>query len=229
MRTIWRQWWRLGGALGIAFVAVFIVGVALQSAPPLVDDPIDEIREDWVNDGRQYLVADYLLGLSFALFYVPFLALLRELLGRAEGGVTLGSRIAFIGGILIMAWAAWSSVFWGTLAFGDFAETASDETLRMLMTLDYYAVAGMPFSFVAFVGGTSLVIALTGVLWRWLAYLGALEVVLSILAPLSIFSESSDSLFDTVYTASFLLLVVWILLVGIAMVSRRSEPAPAVS
>jgi len=229
MRTIWRQWWRLGGALGIAFVAIFIVGVVLQSEPPLFDDPIDEIREDWVNDGQQYLVADYLLGVSFALLYVPFLAALRELLGRAEGGATLGSRIAFIGGILLMAWAAWSSTFWGVLAFGDFAETASDETLRTLMTLDYYAVAGMPFSFVVFVGGTSLVIALTGVLWRWLAYLGALEVVLSILAPLSILSARSDSLFDTIYVGSFLLLVLWILLVAIAMVARRSEPAPAVA
>lgn len=229
MPAILRQWWRLGGALGIAFVVVFIVGVVLQSEPPLFDDPIDEIRDDWVSGGQQYLVADYILGVSFALLYVPFLATLRGLLGRAEGGVNVWSRVSFIGGILIMAWAAWSSVFWGTLAFGDFAETASDETLQLLMVLDYYAVSGMPFTFVVFVGGTSLVIALTGVLWRWLAYLGAIEVVLAILAPLSIFSANTSSLFDTIYFLAFLLLLLWILLVGIAMVLRRSEPAPAMS
>ena len=227
MPKLWQQWWRLGGIAGIAFVVVFVVGVALQSAPPLVDDPIDEIRADWVNDGQRYLLADYLLGLAFALFYIPFIAAVGEMLGRAEGGGKLWSRVAFIGGLIIMLWGAWTSIFWGALAFGDFAETASDDTLQTLMALDYYAVAGMPLAFMVFIGATTLVIAQTGILRRWLIIVGALETVLAALAPLAIFSASSSSFFDFIYLIAFLILPLWILLVGILMVRTRDEPVLA--
>ena len=227
MSKFWRQWWRLGGAAGIVFVVVFVVGVALQSEPPVFDDPVDEIRADWVNDGQQYLVADYILGLAFALLYVPFIATLSELLGRAEGGPRIWSRVAFIGGLIIMLWGAWSSVFWGALAFGDFAATASDETLQTLMALDYYAVMGMPLAFMVFIGGTTLVIAQTGIFRRWLVIVGAIESVLAALAPLAIFSASSSSFFDVIYLIAFLLLPIWILILGILMVRLRAEPAPA--
>jgi hypothetical protein len=66
-----REWWRLGGVAAILFVVVFVVGVAMQSAPPLVDDPIEEIREDWVAGGQQYLVAGYVLGLGFVILLHP--------------------------------------------------------------------------------------------------------------------------------------------------------------
>jgi len=75
-----------------------------------------------------------------------------------------------------------------------------------------------------FIGAASIVIARTGVLWRWLAYLGAIEVVLSLLAPLAILSAGTDSVFDVVYLLAFLGFALWILLVGIAMVTRREEP-----
>jgi hypothetical protein len=121
-----RQWWRLGGLAAILFVAVFVVGVALQDAPPLVDDPVDEIRRDWVEGGQQYLVAGYVLGLGFVLFYIPFMLVLRSLLGRAEGGIELWSRASLVGAFTTLLWGIWSGMFWGALAFGDFAATASD-------------------------------------------------------------------------------------------------------
>lgn len=222
-----RQWWRLGGLAGVLFVAVFVVGVALQDAPPLVDDSVDEIRKDWVDGGQQYLVAGYVLGLGFVFFYIPFMLVLRVLLGRAEGGIELWSRASLVGAFTTLLWGIWSGMFWGALAFGDFAATASDETLRTLSVLDYYAVSGMPLAFAVLVGASSIVIARTGVLWRWLAYLGAVEVVLSLVAPLAVLSTNTDSVFDLVFLAAFLGFVLWILLVGIGMLARREEPGAA--
>ncbi len=224
MRGIARQWWSLGGIAAILFVVVFVVGVALQAGPPLADDPVDEIRRDWVEGGQQYLVASYVLGLGFVFFYIPFMLVLRALLGRAEGGIELWSRASLVGAFTTLLWGTWSGMFWGALAFGDFAATASDETLRTLSVLDYYAVSGTPLAFAVFVGATSIVIARTRVLWRWLAYLGAIEVLLALLAPLSIFSAETDSFFDVVFLIAFLGFTLWILLVGIAMVSKRDEP-----
>jgi hypothetical protein len=95
-------------------------------------------------------------------------------------------------------------MFWGTLAFGDFAETASDDTLRTLSVLDYYAVSGQTLAFAVFVGASSIVIARTGVLGRWLAYLGGIEVVLSLVAPLYVLSADTDSVFDVLLLIAFL-------------------------
>ena len=224
MEQLWSMWWRLGGLAAILFVAVFIVGVGLQNAPPLFDDPIEEVRADWVNDGQLYLVADYVLGLAFVFFYVPFIVALRGLLGWAEGSVEMWSRVSFVGAFAFLIWSASAGVFWGTLAYGDFAETASDETLRTLMALDYYATAGMPFTWVVFVGATSLVVWRTRILWSWLVYLGLVEVVLAVIAPLEILTEGSESLLDFVYLLAFFGIVLWILCVGIAMLTRKELP-----
>ena len=225
MGGVWTQWWRLGGLAAILFVVTFIVGVALQSEPPLFDDPIDEVRADWASDGQTYLAADYVLGLAFVFFYIPFIVALRELLGRVEGRSYMWPRVAFIGALFFMLWAASASVFWGALAFGDFAETASDETLRTLMVLDYYAVSGMPFTWVVFVGATTIVIWQTHVFSSWLIYLGLLESILAVLAPLAIFSANSDSFFDLIYFIAFFGVLLWILVIGIAMLRRQEEPA----
>jgi hypothetical protein len=149
---------------------------------------------------------------------------LRSLLGRAEVGIELWSRAALVGAFSTLLWGIWSGMFWGTLAFGDFAETASDDTLRTLSVLDYYAVSGQTLAFAVFVGASSIVIARTGVLGRWLAYLGGIEVVLSLVAPLYVLSADTDSVFDVLLLIAFLGFALWILLIGIAMVSKRDEP-----
>lgn len=60
------QWWRLGGILGIGFIILFFVGgFALQGESPSYDDPITEVREYFTEDGDQYLIGDYILGLGF--------------------------------------------------------------------------------------------------------------------------------------------------------------------
>ena len=216
-------WWRTGGGAAIGFVIVFIAGVALQTAPPLMDDPVDEMRADWAADGQRYLVASYLLGLAFVVFFIPFVVALRGLLGRVEGGIEFWSRTMLFGAIATVLWSAWSSIFWGALAFGDFASEASDETLRTLSVLDYSAVSGAPFAFAVFVGAASVVIAATAIVPRWIAGLGAVEFVVSVVAPLSILTESSESFLDVVYLVSFLLLPLWILVMGVAMLHRASK------
>ena len=208
----------------MGFVVLFVVGVIVQGEPPLVDDSVEEIRRDWVADGQQYLVASYILGLAFVFLFIPFVVTLRTLLGQAEASIQLWSRVSMIGAVATILWSAWSGIFWGALAFGDFAETASDETLRTLTVLDYSAVAGATFAFAVFVGAASIVIARTGVLWRWLGYLGALATILSIIAPLAILTSTSDGALDAIYLAAFLLFPLWILLVGIAMLRHRPAP-----
>jgi hypothetical protein len=227
MPDLFRHWWRLGGASGVVFVALAVTGVVIQHGVVAYDDPVDEIRDFWAESGQRYLIGDYVLGLGFTLFYIPFFVALSALLRRAEGGDGIAARVTFVGALASMLWSVSASVFWGALAFGDFAATASDETLQTLMTLDHYATAGQPFAFAVFIGAASHVIYRKRVLWRWLAYLGAVIAVASLLAPLGILTESSEDLWELFYTIGFLGFALWILLAAIAMAALRALPANA--
>src|SRR5687767_2334768 len=113
-----RQWWRLGGALGIAFVVVFtICGFVFESESPMHTDDIADIRAYWEEDGDTYLLGGYLIGLASVLLYLPFLCALRAFLGTAEGGPQLWSRVAFAAGIIFLIMAATAEAAWTTLAF----------------------------------------------------------------------------------------------------------------
>jgi hypothetical protein len=217
MPDLFRTWWRLGGVSGGLFVVLSVAGVVVQHGVPAYSDSLEEIREFWVESGQRYLVGDYLLGLAFTLFYIPFFVTLTALLRRAEGDPGIASTVAFIGAIAALLWSVSASVFWGTLAFADFAQTASDETLRTLTALDVYATSGQPFTFAVFIGAASYVIYRRRILWRWLAYPGVVVAVSSLLAPLGILTESSEDVWELFYTVAFLGFALWILLASVAM------------
>ncbi len=216
-----RHWWRLGGAAGIVFVVLFAVGlVAFQFDVPLYDDPIEDIRAYWVDDGQQYLVGNYLIAVGFAFFFLPFIASLRAVLGRAEGGAQVFSRVTFAAGFLFLIWGAMSSFFWGTLAFGNFAAETNEETIRTLMHLDLYAFSGIGLAVAILALASSLVIAQR----RWLAIPGVITGVLGTLSPLRTLSAESDSFFAILWLAMFPAILLYILLVSIAMLMSKEEP-----
>src|SRR3990172_6427352 len=77
------KWWRVGGMAGILFLITFIVAIMLEGEPPSFDDPVNKIRDWFADNGKQFLVAEYLIGLAFTLFFLPFLASLRGVLASA--------------------------------------------------------------------------------------------------------------------------------------------------
>jgi hypothetical protein len=140
-----RRWWTAGGISGLLFVIILIVvGAGIQGGAPVYDEGVDEIRAYWVDDGGSYLTGDYILGLAFFLLYIPYLVALRTLLGNAEGGSQICSRIAFVGGLMVIVLAATAAVSWTTLALA--AEQLSDESIMLLSYVDLaaYNAASLP-------------------------------------------------------------------------------------
>jgi hypothetical protein len=230
MNGLTREWWRLGGAFGIAFVILFIVGIVVQEAatgtPPSFDDPISEIRSYWEAEGQGYLAADYIFALAFLLVFLPFLAALRGLLGAAEGGGQLFSRTALLGGLLAVAITGGAATSWSALALG--AENLDDSALSALMYVDAAAWNLVPLAFGVLVLASSIVIFSTGVVWRWLAILGAIVGVIAVISPLWILDGDPEGLLGALGFISFIGLAVWLLLTSIAMVLRREAPVVAV-
>jgi len=217
------QYWRVGGVCGILFLVLFIIGAIIQGdEAPMFDDPVEEIRAYWVDEGNSYLLGDYFIGLGFILFYVPFLSALRSLLGAAEGGMQMWSRVVFAGGILMLALAAAAGASWTTLAWGDVAENASDETIQTLMWLDVGATHFIPAGMAILALPAALVILRTKVLPIWLGGLTLIFGVLAVLSMLAILSDDPDDSFGWI---SFPAMGIWILVTSIVLVTKKDTSA----
>jgi hypothetical protein len=220
------QWWRVGGACGILFVVFFIVGGALSGGEaPAYDDPPEEIRAYWVDEGQNFLTGDYIIGLGFILFFFPFLSALTSVLAAGEGNSRMWSRLVFGGGVLFLALAAAQGVFWTTLAFGDVAENLSDESLTLLMTLDIGAAHFPPAAIAIMVLPAALVILLYRPLPIWLGILTLIEGILGLLGPLGTLADNPN---DSVL--SFLAwpgLGIWILITSIVLLMKKEAPVAA--
>ena len=228
MGNLNREWWRLGGFFGVAFVVMFIVAIVVQQAiagePPSYDDPVQEIRTYWEDEGDGYLVGDYLFGLTYLVLFLPFLAALRGMLGVAEGGGQVFARTAMLAGLLGIAASVAAAAFWTTLAFA--ADNLSDDTLTTLMYLDAAAWSWVPMPFGVLLLAASYVIFTSSILWKWLAILGFILGIAAILSPLWLIDGDMDGPLGILGFIAFLGLAVWILATSIGMIMRKVEPVP---
>ena len=217
-----RSWWRLGGMLGIAFVAVWLLKMLGTGVTPPYDDPIGEIRAYWEDDGRRYLIVQYFGLLSMVIFLLPYMVALTTLLGRAESGAQMWSRVSLAGGVCLVAITIAINSIWTSLAMG--ADAISDDGMRTLMYLDAAAFYIGVFPFAVFVAAAALVIVATGAMRRWPGYVGLADGIALFLALLVVLEKHSESPFGIV---AFLALVVgaaWIVATGVVMLRLRDEP-----
>ena len=222
------KWWRVGGVAGILFLIMFIVGIVVRGEPPTFDDPVDEIRDWFTDNGEQYLIGDYLITLGFIFFFLPFLASLRGLLASAEGGPAVWSRVAFAGGLVFLILGAVASSFWGTLAYSfGVVEEGEEGTIKTLMYLDQVGFTGAFMAVIPLVLGASLVTLRTGVLWRWLPLLALVVIVFVVIAGASTLTSDPDGALGGIGFIGFPFFGLWVLLVSVNMILKREAPAAA--
>jgi hypothetical protein len=230
MEGLVRQWWRLGGLLGIGYVIIFLIAiVAIQGETPMLHDSIDEIRQYFGEDGQQYLIGDYLAGLGFILFFLPFVAILRAFLGYAEGPPAVLSRIALVGGLTAIVLGGAGAFSWGALALGAADDPEVDDAaIRTLMYMSSYSFALLPLAGALFLLPASAVIWRTAVVWRWLALLGLLVAVVGIVGSAWPIDGDDEGPLAVLGFVALIGLNLWVLLTSIAMVMKRELPAEAV-
>lgn len=229
INALWRQWWRVGGAFGIGFVVLFIIGpIILAGSTPHRDDSIEEIRRYFADDGDVYLAGDYIAGIAFLLFFLPYVVTLRWLLGSGEGWPPIWSWLTVVGGITGAVLGGAGSVFWGALAVGAATNPeVEDSSIRTLMELDAYArsvLVWLPGAL--FVGAASFVVWRTGVLWRWLAILGLLAAALLLIGAAWTIDGDEEGFFAICGQIGSIGTALWILISSIGMLLRAEEPAP---
>jgi hypothetical protein len=159
------NWQRTTGAFGIGWIVLFALGgIALQGQPPAYDAPINEVRDFFVTHGDRYLWGDYIAGLAFVLCLLPFVVGLRSVLGAAEGGPQIASRLVLVGGVATVVVGDAATAFLDALALHGEPAELPDTTVRLLLELDAVAIAaiGLPMALTA--------IAAAAVIWRSLVF-----------------------------------------------------------
>jgi hypothetical protein len=223
-RTV--DWGRAGGVLGIGWVVLFFVGVViLQGDTPVRSDSIDEIREFFVDDGTQYLRGDYLAGIAFTLFFVPFIIVLRRVLSAAGGWAELLATVAFYGGLIAVIWGGAASFFWGALALGAENPELDDSSVRLLMELDAYAFSGLLFPIGLFMGAAGLSIWLSGILWRWLGIIGIIGFVGSFIGGAWPVDGDDEGAIAAFGIAGFVGIMLFVLIASIGLLMKRDSLA----
>ena len=218
------SWWRLGGMLGIAFVASWLLKMVGTGVTPPYDDPIGEIRAYWQDDGQRYLVVQYLSLLALVVLLLPYMVALTTMLGRAEADPKLWSRTSLVGAVCFVAVTIAANSIWTALAIG--ADAISDDGMRTLMYLDAAAFYIGVFPLAVFVTAGSLVIVATGVMRKWIGYVGLADGIALFAAPLTVLEEGSDGPLGLFYFLSLVGGAAWIVATGVSMARRREEPGP---
>lgn len=202
---------RLAPLTGVAFVVLFVAAFVITGETPDVDDPVDKVREYWVdNDAENIWGAAFILWGS--VFAVWFGASLRTALRRIEGEPGRLSGLVFAGWIVLAVGALAFAGF--SFAAGDVADEAEvgDEVIQTLSILnsDFFAIlsGGLAIAMLA----SGIAVLRHGGIPRWLGYL-ALLLGIAAVTPIGFFS--------------FLVTGIWVLIVSVLL--YQGETAPTAS
>jgi hypothetical protein len=212
-----RQLERWAPLAGIIFVVLMFVGTFFVADVPNPDAAQQQLAT-YLADGGNHtrnLIGAYVWVLG-ALAFLWFVTHLRSVLRRAEGGAGTLSNLAFGAGVIYSALMMTSAVAFAAVAYavGLRGATVSDpDFVKVLPQMAWMLLLlGAGFAGLLLVLTASILSFRTGVLPRWLAWLG---VVVAIVL-----------LFDVLYV-NIVPLLVWVLAASIVLLMRRQETATA--
>jgi len=185
----------------------------------MVDDDAASISAFFSDSGdsNRYLMADWLIGVAFVLFFLPFVSALRSFLGAADPSGGAWARFSFAGGLLILVGGLASSLAYGSLAVAQ-TEGLDDSTLLFARGMTAYGFgSSVPLGIAALIGPASLIILASGVLWHWLGFFGLVVALLNLFGALWLVGGDQESLIGLLGLLGFVGFGVWTIAASIGM------------
>jgi hypothetical protein len=166
----WTKWSPLSGLVSVVFWVVVLILVG-DGAGDLDREILAYYGDD---SNRNQEIATFFLILAASLFFLWFLAELRQRLLAAEGGPSHMTALAFSSGLLTTVLLLTANVFFVATAFatGDDHFRLDPNTHRLISNIGYgLFVSALTISFVLILV-TSILAVRAGALPRWLGWLG---------------------------------------------------------
>jgi hypothetical protein len=222
------QWWRIAGVAGIFWIVMFIVGgVFLQGDTPDSTKTIAEMRSYFATDSGKYLVGDYIITLGFVFGLVPFVVGLRWVLGSTEDGPPFLSWIMVAGGVILTALGGATTFALGSLAIAAKNNVQLDDsTIQVLVLASAYSFATGQIAIALFVGSAGLLVARSGIIWRWSGYIALLAAVGLVIGGAWPIDGDEHSIVSAFGLFGFAGVGIWALITSIALIVRK-EPPPS--
>lgn len=224
-------WWRSTGCFGLAWFVLFAFGaIFLQSEPPASDQPLDDIRAFFAMGADRYLIGDYIAGLAFVLCFLPFIAGVQSVLGDAEGGPRIASRLVFAGGLTTVVVGGGATSFLDAIALGGAATSLDDSTIRGLLNANAVAIAAIGPAMALTTFAAAVAIWRTSVLWRWLAPLGVLSGLLHLVGALYVVPNDGSEILFLVRFGGLISFSLFVVLTSINLIkgqAKHTRPTPS--
>lgn len=211
----------IGGVCGLLAIVFSIGGFSLIGAAGLAVEggaPRDEVTEALADANADLALAGIYIDTLGSLFFVLFLAALWRVFGRAEGeGGWLAVGILVAGVLTIAAGLGDKGAFYAILI-------RADDGLDPDVAAGLYSSASGFFNIARAFGGLfallgAIAVWRTGVLGRWMGWVGLVSGVVGIasaVAPESSLAQSAFPFFP-----------LWIAAVSISLIVRRERPSEA--
>jgi hypothetical protein len=216
---------RLGGILGIGFLVLFIVCIALQGDAPMANESVDDIRSFYVDNQDQYLITDFVTGIALLFLFLPFAACLQSILARAEGDPGICSRLVLAGAIVTLAVGGAASISAGALAMGASDEALDDSSFKLMAYASDYGFASLGFGFALTALSAGIVMASTGAVAKWAGYLGLLAAVLNVIGPAWVIDGDPEGALGFIAVIGYLVFAIWILATSIMLLRQPQASA----
>jgi len=220
------SWRKVTGASGVTFVVLFLVSLIIAGERPALDDSGAELRQ-WFEDNESVVAWITWSGaLSFALFFLLFASGLRSILGPADAeNEGVWARLSFAGAVALVAIGGAGSAFWAVLAQEDVLSVASDDTVKTLAAFDSIIFgAVVPWGVAVFLIGASVVILQSGVMAKWLGWLGLLASLVIAIGTLWPFTGDEAGFLGLLTIIGMISFLVWTLGASITMIRSDSTP-----
>ena len=209
---------RIGGIAGIVFgLGAFLALMLLGGDQPLASDPIGDIRSFAIDNDTEVFLFNWSMGALFVFAFLIFASALRSVLAPADDESGMWSRASFAGAVATVAVVGAGAAFTSALVLN--VDDYSDSTLRALMNLDvtlYTTI--MPWGLALFLTGASIVILRSGVLWKWLGWLGLVAALVMVIGTFWVIDGDEEGFLGILVWIGITATLLWSLLSGVAMI-----------
>jgi hypothetical protein len=227
------RWEQAGAAAGIVFVALILASIFVVPAAPHVNASFVSIANYYVSN-RGGLLTSALLGVFGSLFFLWFVAHLRHVLQRAEGGSEALSPIVFISGTAVAVLGVLVAIPQATLAFGShrIELITNAGVVRSLFYMGNVLGGMLELTIALFLAAASLAMVRKELVAPALGYAGLLFSAGALVGGISAFYVTTYSAWwQGLQMGAGIAALAWVLVASIVMIARpeverAEEPGP---
>lgn len=216
------RWEQAGAAAGVVFVGLLLASIFVVPAPPHVNASFLSIANYYASH-RGGLITSALLGVLGSVFFLWFVAHLRHVLQRAEGGSEALSPIVYVSGAALAVVGVLSSIPQATLAFGShrIELITNAGVVRSLFYMTNISFGVISIVAALFLASASLAMVRKELVAPVLGYTGLLFAAGAFFGGISLFYVTTYSAWWVgLQMGAFIALLAWVLVASVAMLAR---------